>query len=138
MSPFPTMEVVLACEDLPPHTNGTKFRKQAGDIIAVRDPLGYIGTKESSAYVWLLMTGLSLDEWWQMTASMVGAKRRYAVPFARLAQVASYFDERRARDVTDRYQPFHTLNEQTHHWVDSRPPLQAHGLIFDKRTGRYI
>ena len=147
---YPVFEIALSCEDAAPHTAGTKERKQAGDIIALRRFGTEIGAKERHGYLWLRIEGLEENEMARFTDLMTNTgdpdtatrlydKRRYCIPLARLAQAVPGFSESRARDLTDPYQPFITVDaERPHAYLAAGRPLDVHGLVFDKVTGWYL
>lgn len=143
---YPVMEIALAVEDCASHTGRLRERKRAGDIVAVRQPHYAIGAKERAAYVWLRLEGLEENEMARLADVLVETedgpvfdKRRYCVPLDRLAEVLPGFDVGRARDTADTYQPFYNLDEETGTWLALQvPPLDVHGLVFDKLTGEYL
>jgi len=97
--------------------------------------------------------GRSLEEG---DATVIHEKRRYCIPLDRLKVVAPWLDLARVRDVSQRYQPFIPIDPEWpfHRFgteardqhgfqrfpanVVARPPLNVHGLVFDKATMRYI
>lgn len=146
---YPVFEVVLSLEDADAHTGGTKERKQAGDIIGIRKPLGAIGSGEMHRFLWLWLEGLEENEMTRLTEPLYAIpgddtsqqfdKRRYSIPLARLQAVVPSFNIARALDVTDMYQPFllPDLESPFPHLTTPRP-LDVHGLVFDKSVGGFI
>ena len=133
-------EAAIAVEDCAPHTNGTKERKLAGDIIALRRPGTAIGRLERSPYLWLRLGGMDENDMARLTDGLDGFdKRRYCIPLARLAAVVPGFSVARALDAADAYQPFLPSDaEPPYAFLASATVLDVHGLVFDKETRRYL
>ncbi len=119
-------------------------RIQEGDIVTMRKPLGYCNFGEMSSYLWLLIQGPDtsiLDRLKDGLAeediedAPIFDKRRYCIPLKRLPV---HVDLARVRDVGDRYQPFFIIDEETGKFLAKPSPLRVEGLVFDKRTGRYL
>jgi len=146
---YPVFEAALSLEDAAAHTSGTKERKQVGDIIGIRKPLGYVGSGEMHRYLWLWLEGLEENEMARLTDPLSADplnedsqhfdKRRYAIPLERLKSVVPSFNIARALDVADMYQPFlmPDLESPFRHLTSPRP-LNANGLVFDKLIMRFI
>ena len=137
---YPVFEIALSCEHGGTHTGGTKERKCIGDIIALRRPATAVGSAEMSSYLWLRIEGLEENDMARLTDPIDGFdKRRYCIPFGRLAAIAPDFNVARAKDLNDKYQPFLNVDEETpFRFLTARRALNVHGLIFDKQTGGYI
>ena len=149
---YPVMEIAINTENHAP--NGENERSLEGDIIAVRKPLDYIGTKEANTFLWLLVEGLEeneiarLNEIFYEPFSADGSfsdenkvkydKRRFCIPLERLKQIVPTFDEIKARDRNLVYQPFLPVDEDTGYFITKAKPLNVHGLIFDKQLGKYL
>ncbi len=103
-------EVALLVRD---YHDTANERAKAGDVVAMRKPFGHgeVGTGERSLYLWLrLRANRQLDEL-NLTQTLEEAgtryeKRRYCIPFDRLAKVAPWLDVGRVEDPADPYQPF--------------------------------
>ena len=140
---YPVMEAAISLEAFADLTSGHE-RKQEGDIISIREPVGFIGFKEAETYLWLKLEGLEEDEMNLLIESLydggeVYDKRRYLISLDRLKELEPTFDLNRARDVDDLYQPFLTLDEDTHQLItENSQPLQISGLVFDKSIGDYL
>lgn len=134
---FPVMELALSCVQAHAH------RKQEGDIVAVRAPLGMIGTAEARSYVWLLVEGLDTSLMTRLTEPLYAAyngtaplsvdtpivdKRRFCIPFTRLQQVHAAFAPDRARDLRDVYQPFLPIETETYYYRLGSEHQPLHGL----------
>lgn len=81
-----------------------------GDIIVVREPLGYVGKREQHDFIWLLMDDADLPDPARLRGGgdqLIPTKHRYQIPLANLTGL----DPVRARDRTDRYQPFVTVDQ---------------------------
>jgi len=157
-------EVAVLVHDYPnTHQNE---RAREGDIIEIRKPIGQIGRLEAAHILWLLIEGLDTGEMAKLKerffegpdteASPVYEKRRFCIPFDRLKQVVPSIDVNRIRDRADKYQPFlpvdldwpyyrfATEGYNVHGWqylpagIIARPPLDVHGLVFDKKATRYL
>lgn len=141
---YPVYEVALSCEDCAPHSGGLSERKLAGDIIALRRPHTSIGRKERATYLWLYLDGLEENDMAVLCDELMEGttryeKRRYCIPFDRLAAVVPGFSIARALDVNDDYQPFLPIDlDEPHVRLTRTPPLDVHGLVFDRATGVYL
>lgn len=141
---YPVMEIALSCEYGGTHTNGTKERKCVGDIIAVRKPGLGIGSAEMSRYLWMWLEGLDDDAMSALDSMMIIAdviydKRRYVIPFERIAAIVPSFNVSRALDLLDKYQPFRGVDEEPpFRFVRDSRPFNVHGLVFDKLIRRFI
>ena len=137
---YTVFEIAISCEYGGVHTNGLKERKTVGDIIAVRRPNTAIGRLEMSGYIWLRVEGLEENEMARLKDPIDGHdKRRYCIPLDRLLAIAPAFNISRAKDLNDKYQPFLGVDEEPpYRFIYGHRPLNVHGLIFDKQTGRYI
>jgi len=161
---YRVMELSIYCRNKPNLASGTETVKE-GDIIGIRTPLGYIGKSEAAQYLWLLVEGLDYSD--MLAFKNVFAegifpneifyeKRQYCIPLKRLKEVAPFIDLNRVRDKNDEYQPFlsidpdwpfYRLGTEGHSihglmrlptGVIARPPLDVHGLVFNKKTMRFI
>lgn len=142
---YPTMQIAISVEDCAPI--GDTERKQLGDIIAVRAPSDGIGKLEAATYLWLNIKGLEENEFadlvkpiFNAAGSIVYDKRRFCIPLERLQRAAAFLDITRAVDTTDIYQPFLNVDGDFPYLFFPRQysPLDVHGLVFDKDTGRYL
>jgi hypothetical protein len=126
-------------------------RLVVGDIVVIRKPLGYCGTKEYQRFFWMKLSLVSdsarWDElndivadpdWQDNPAATFYDKRRFCIPLHRLVEVASFVDTARIIDPADNYQPFVGVDEDTGAFYNWRPALDADGLIWDKVLGGYI
>lgn len=144
---------LLSCEDCAPHTGGLKWRKQAGDIISVSRYVsgGGMGKKTPGLVLSVLLEGGEENFMSRLNIPLgddlsdadlhtaIYDKRRYCIPFERLAQVVPGFNVVRARDCVDNYQPFRLIDQNDRRFcgADARP-LSIYGLVFDKVFGRYL
>lgn len=145
---YPAAEIAIALWSLLPE------RLQEGDITAVRKPQIGIGLKEASRFLWLLVEGPEYIEYAGLKEKVTEPidptrlyedqvyikydKRRYCIPLERLKIVFPALDLARCRDLDDEYQPFYTLDEESHLWLIDSTPLAIEGLIFDKAIGAYL
>jgi hypothetical protein len=138
---YPTVEIAICLTDHADHDNE---RAKIGDIIAVRKPLGQIGTKEMSRFLWLQIEGLEENEFVRLRESVYGEssklydKRRYCIPLERLKKLFPSLDVNRCKDPDDKYQPFEPMEEDKGYTLTFEPPLAVSGLVFDKETGEYL
>lgn len=146
---YPVMEIALSCEHGGTHSGGLKERKAVGDIIAIRKPGSAIGSAEMSRYLWLRIEGLEENQMYRLTdpvysnpaddSSAVFDKRRYCIPLDRLKAITPSLDIARATNLNDKYQPFLGVDEEPpFRFISDVRPVNVHGLIFDKVTGRFI
>lgn len=137
---YSVFEVALSLEDCTPHTNGTKERKLAGDIIGLRRPGTMIGSAEMHTFLWLRIEGLEENEMVQLTENVAGFdKRRYSIPLDRLKALVPSFDIDRALDPSEMYQPFLLPSVETpYEYVVETRAFNVHGLVFDKQTAEFI
>ncbi len=141
-------ELALAQMDLQDH--GTHERVNAFDIVACREPIGYIGQKERTTVLWLRMRGpdyvfdilkhpmFDVDSTIDPTVDL-GAqydKRRFCIPARRLYMVA--LDAAKLEDANEEYQPFEVFNDDDGVFTARHPPVWYAGLIYDKRTGEFL
>ena len=135
---YPIFEIALSLEDSAPHTGGTKERKLAGDIVAIRRPAQAIGIKEAKTYLWLRVQGLEENNMARLTDSIEGFdKRRYCIPLERLKEIVPTFDITKALDPNVTYQPFLILDEEDYRFLGSEQPFEIEDILFDKQTGKY-
>lgn len=144
---YPVMEIAVATESLPDNPSGAE-RKKVGDIIAIRKSGQAIGTKEGKKYIWMHIEGLEEDEFTALTLQVYEPtdpetgqpfdKRRYCVPMAKIQEVYPLFDESRALDTDDLYQPFVILDTENYSYISIDPPFQVSGLVWDKALGEYL
>jgi len=142
---YPLREIALRVEDRSP-INGNE-RSQAGDIIAIREPLKGVGSAEVSEYLWLRIEGPDQSVLDQLDSVMEPEtelnpierfeKRRFSIPLDRLPAATNLT---RVRDVTDAYQPFLPLDEDNNRFLEGAEArsLDVTGLVFDKLTGSYL
>lgn len=134
---YPVFEVALACEHR--GNAGLHERKTVGDIIAIRKPSSGIGAKEVSKYLWLRLEGLEENQMHRLVDSIDGFdKRRYQIPLERLVSIVPSLNLARIKDLSDKYQPFLGIDEESLRFVSIGRPLNVHGLVWDKATGRYL
>jgi len=161
---YRAMEVCILGRDLPNLPSGHERAKE-GDF-GIREPLGYIGTKEASHRLWLLIEGLDLSDMLELKNIFIEGvgpdapvyeKHQYCIPLKRLKEVAPFVDLARVRDPNDKYQPFLPVDLDVPHYrfgteahgvpdglprlptgLIARPPLDVHGLVFNKKTMRYL
>ena len=120
------------------------------DIITCRKPIGCIGRKERTEYLWLRVQGSDAGQLdalaWpieiNVNAEGVGTvveKRRYCVPLDRLKKLYR-IDLARTRDLNDDYQPFYPVNYITGECIleDAHAPLKIAGLVYDKLEKRFL
>jgi len=135
-------------------TNGETI--SAGDIVACGPVVDHIGTKERHAFVWLLIRGLGrsvLDRFEDINIEPLGEagshddlgipylrydKRRFCIPLDRLVQRIPTFNETRALDENDLYQPFAMIDSDNGEVLTWSQPLWAQGLVYDKAKMRYL
>jgi len=161
---YHVMEVAIYCRDRPNLLSGAETVKE-GDIIAIRNPLGYIGKSEAAKLLWLLVEGLDFSDMVDFNNVFTEGifpdeiryeKRQYCIPLKRLKEAAPFIDLNRVRDRNDKYQPFlsvdpdwpfyrlgtegHSIHGLMHlpTGLVARPPLDVHGLVFNKKTMRFI
>lgn len=143
---YPTMEIALAktnAPDLPDHE-----RMKRGDIIAIRKPGSYIGSKEGKTFIWLHIDGLEQNDFAVFTQQVFEPtdpetgerfdKRRYSIPFGRLTTLYPAFNLTRATDSNDFYQPFLLIDSEDYEIVSADPAYDVTGLVFDKAIGDYL
>lgn len=145
---YPVIEIAIAnWSEAPEHI-------QEGDICGARRPNIGIGLAEAKMWLWLLVDGFESSElkgltWpvyepYDPTGEYDGPtyikydKRRFNIPFARLAELYPSIDLNRCRDINDAYQPFYTLDTDNNLWLTDTTPFQASGLIFDNVMGVYL
>lgn len=142
---YPIMELCLNTRNMAQLASGNE-RSVEGDIVVIRRPHTHIGKLEGLRRIWLLVEGFSIREFEVLTQRLQENgvkydKRRFCIPFARLKRMAPFFDIDKARDNTILYQPFMCIDEDGPYWYlhgSCRKPLEAHGLIFDRLTQRYL
>jgi len=150
---YPVMEVAVLVKSYAPHANE---RSQQGDIVSVHRPHHALSRIESALTLRLLVEGLELHPFGDLVVGIDGAdSRRYAIPIARLKQRVDWLDLARVLDASDAYQPFIPIDTDEdlhphhgHKQVElvtglripgtAKRPLTVHGLVFDKKTGRYL
>jgi len=159
---YPPCTLIVCCQTLlggKPDLD--RFRE--GDLVGIHDPnQDGLGVKEAKHYMLLPLASSLLDT--ELSALFRPApplKRRYCIPFKRLAELTD-FDESRARDPEDVYQPFvgvetirapglgwrhkhggtvvtAVLTQSAYLFLGIRQrPFLPWGLIFDQVAGRYI
>ena len=144
---YPTMELAISCETMIDLESGHE-RKKPGDIIVVREAGSYIGRREMARYIWLRVEGLEENEFpalMQMEVDPEGSdplaiydKRRYCIPFSKLAEIDPDFDADRAADPSDVYQPYLVVDAETGLYLIQGTPFDVSGLVYDKHTGEYL
>jgi len=138
---YPVVEVAILTQSHAPLASGHE-RAVEGDIIAVRPPSNGVGMLEMHRHLWLRVSGWEEGEFGTLTegvrdGAVSHEKRRHAIPLGRLKQLKADFDEGKARNPNEVYQPFLTVDEDTGLFTSCAPPFDAQGLILDKTTGRY-
>jgi len=150
----PVVEIKLLVRAYYPTANE---RAVEGDIVNMRLTPEYGGTgrgygsAETSRYLALLVQGIDLNELSRLTDNLTDPvtedgkgpsfdKRRFCIPFHRLATVAPWIDMNRVMDPNDSYQPFCPMDEDDRHFLPgcARKPLDVHGLVYDKAKMRYL
>jgi hypothetical protein len=144
---YPTMEIALAMVNAPDNADGTE-RMKKGDIIAIRKPADFIGTQEGKIFLWLHIDGPEENEFaafaqqvYEPTDPETGErfdKRRYEVPLGRLQVLYPAFNQSRATDPNDFYQPFLLIDSEDFEIVAADPAYAVSGLVFDKAIGDYL
>lgn len=145
-------EVALATNDFADLAS-LHERAKFFDIISCRPPKGGTAKMCRAQVLWILIEGPD-DTMWRLKDPLslprrddgdfqrddiAYDKRRYCIPLSRLEAFGFSFDEARARDQADDYQPFMGgVDEDTGLWFTPRRPLRFEGLIFDKITGKYL
>lgn len=134
---YPVVEVAIRCYSSAPLASGHE-RALEGDVICVRPPLNGIGMQEMRDFLWLRISGWEDNDLAALQTVVDGyEKRRYQIPLKRLKAACPAFDEARARDRTQVYQPFLGVDEDTGLFTFTGRPLEATGLVFDVTTLRY-
>ena len=144
---YPTMELAISCETMIDLESGHE-RKKPGDIIVVREAGSYIGRREMARYIWLRVEGLEENEFPALMQMEVDPedsdplaiydKRRYCIPFSKLAEIDPDFDADRAADPSDVYQPYLVVDAETGLYLIQGTPFDVSGLVYDKHTGEYL
>lgn len=118
-------EVCIAARDFGPG------RAQAGDLIAIREPLGGIGAKEGHDFIWLLVDESELPDPSELRGE--ATKNRYRLPLqALVAQAQEAIDLARVQDPDDHYQPFLDTDPATGMHRRQNAPLQLRGHLIDR------
>lgn len=135
---YASWEVALALLSKGSLGTGLKDRAQAGDIISIRKPTGFMGVMERKIFLWLLVEG-----YYSPLISLLGwptafEKRRHCIPLHRLKQAFPILDIDRCLDPEDSYQPFVMLDRESGQYLAKRKPIRLDGLVFDRVTGHYI
>ncbi len=138
---YPVKEIAIITINYPDDNGGERAKE--GDIITVRNPHHVIGLKERTNYLWLRVEGLEENDCnnLNMDGGEGGVrydKRRYCIPLHKLIEVFPSFDISRARNITDEYQPFMMLDEDSGEYLSPVKPFSVNGLVFDKITGEYL
>jgi hypothetical protein len=137
---YPVREVAIAVEDCRDNPGGGE-RKKSGDIVNVRAPKTGMGNAGRANTLRILVEGPDTSFLDQLTEHFEEGdtrfdKRRYCIPLHRLPAAV---DVNRVKDISDIYQPFLPIDEDTNlHLGASLRPLRIEGLIFDKTTGKYL
>jgi hypothetical protein len=144
---YPTMEIALCMVNAPDNADGTE-RMKKGDIIAIRKPADFIGSQEGKIFLWLHIDGPEENEFaafaqqvYEPTDPETGErfdKRRYEVPLGRLQVLYPAFNQSRATDPNDFYQPFLLIDSEDFEIVAADPAYVVSGLVFDKAIGDYL
>lgn len=144
---YPTMEIALCMINAPDNADGTE-RMKKGDIIAIRKPGSFIGSKEGKIFLWLHIDGPEENEFalfaqqvYEPTDPETGTrfdKRRYEIPLGRLQVLYPAFNQSRATDPNDFYQPFLLIDSEDFEIVTADSPYVVSGLVFDKAIGDYL
>ena len=144
---YPTMEIALCMVNAPDNPDGTE-RMKKGDIIAIRKPADFIGSQEGKIFLWLHIDGPEENEFaafaqqvYEPTDPETGErfdKRRYEVPLGRLQVLYPAFNQSRATDPNDFYQPFLLIDSEDFEIVAADPAYAVSGLVFDKAIGDYL
>ncbi len=105
-------------------------------------PYGYIGFREMYTRIWLRVTGWDISDYGKLTdlwdEGVDREKRRYCVPLERLQAIKPDLDVNRCLNLSDFYQPFLAVDEETGFILAESPPIEISGLVLDKATGDYL
>lgn len=114
-------------------------RKIEGDIVEARPPSGGIGRLEAGAYLWVRVeVEADLAQVLVQRRSSENWKNRFYIPLARLRdRWPGGFDLGRLRDPRVIYQPCLPIDADFR-FLTAPAPLDAHGLIYDRETGRAV
>lgn len=141
---YPIVEMALCVTDAQDLNTGERIKRW--DIVGVRMPTSGVGRKERKNYLWIRVEGLSKVTFraleqvnFDSTAGVWYDQRRYCIPFHRIKAQFPAFDLTLAVDSSQVYQPFLPVDSDGPWlWLPGQPPLNASGLIVDKKTGLYI
>ena len=150
---FDTFEVCLSIESRQDNQVTATLvgeRIKEGDIGYVR-PASGLGLSPIGArtLLWLSVSGLDNNAMWQLGVEIRSDeatdirydKRRYSIPFSRLPNSP---DLARIRDKTDAYQPYMPIDKDNlggghiPFLPGYNPPLDVHGLIYDRLLARFL
>jgi len=99
-------EICIAARDFGPG------RAQEGDIIWIGEPRDGIGLREGYDFIWLIVDDSILPEPNDLKGASSKFKYNIALSAVRTSRLAT-FDEGRARDRRDYYQPFRNTDPVT-------------------------
>lgn len=150
---YAAFEALLSLNDYAPQ-NGNE-RILVGDIASINPVANQtgMGMLMMRRYMAIILEGIPtelidrlsdhpqmVDGAWDMEARPdLYDKRRYCIPLERLKEVVPSFDIEKALDKSLVYQPFRPVDEETGLYLETdTPPLDVHGLLFDKVTGEYL
>lgn len=151
----PVVEVALWVYDKRNGPNGEPSAKK-GDIIAVRRERGSFGrglaehgNPQRKLVLWVRMQGLDWNDWaaikrpWTerddlSNPGVVLEKRRYCIPFDRLAKLRPDLSFDKIEDRSLEWQPDAVIDADTTMALHRGPVLDPIGLIFDKKTMKYL
>ena len=143
---YPAREIAISLEEAT--DNPDTERKKVGDIIATRPPSSFIGSKEAKDHLWLRIDGFEENEFAVFRQAVFEPddpesgsrfdKRRYCIPLERLQIVYPAFNQARALDLDDFYQPFLLIDSEDYEIISADPAFDISGLVFDKVIGDYL
>jgi len=139
---FPIRQVALFIGN---RSDASRERLREGDILCSKNPVYFDGglTRGSRQFLWLLLSGLPRTQMdmLKMSNSPVPEetlryeKKRFSIPFSRLPALV---DLARVRDPKDEYQPFMPIDFDTGRHLIKTPPLDVHGLVYDKVQMKFL
>lgn len=136
---YSVMEVAISLFHKSRAVSGVE-RAGLGDVIEVRPPLGEIGTLEREKFLWLRVFGLDTNRMFNFSVRYENEAEKYpySIPLNRLKKMIPEFDIDAAKNPNLIYQPFFVIDEYFGKFVaNTRSPLRAEGLIFNKDRMRY-
>lgn len=121
------LEIAIATQ------NNEEGRIQEGDIVVARKPLGYVGKKEQSKYLWLIVeTDLSLEELMENNLK-TSRKREKFIPLNALNSNGFEFEMDKVKDSQIDYQPGLNPNMHNGSFRNHPTPKNVDHLIKSKK-----